>query len=381
MTGALSLFRIRLAPSASVIADAAGGTTDSSAESPVERAATTGSAGSESMAGTRAWTPSNKADDEPKDEGQTASEPADEIDDGSEPIIGTEVAKADDDQDGKADEGEMNAEAVRRAEAVFGKAKVQSALKRGSEAFAILSEMAEEQLGEFSGNETPADEPKAQETPKTKAEPEPKAEQKPETKADSAASAFQLDPEALEEVKAILGDHAYDKAIAPMVKALQEHIPQQFSKIVQYAETLRQEQYLTRVDAVIDRMSDPMFGDSFDDLNREQTANREAVRTTAETIWSKAKNAGKPISGARALTMAAEIVRSTGGGKQTTQQIANKQARQDVQKQLTQRNRAVGAVPRRSSNTTRQTPNRSPAAAQSAVAAKLKDLGISDPDA
>lgn len=150
------------------------------------------------------------------------------------------------------------------------------------------------------------------------------AEDQPEEKAPAKAPAkdipgdkvFKIDDAAIADLSDIIGSEQVDRVIKPLVERLN------------YGETLLKQahgevmttQYKQACHARIDRLNDPMFGDDSEDLSKDQTQARDKLIAKAESLYEKARNAGKPISGPKAIKKAADLLTAT-------KQVANGQTR------------------------------------------------------
>jgi hypothetical protein len=167
----------------------------------------------------------------------------------------------------------------------------------------VSAEQAVEDDEEAEDASEDADEPDVDEDEdEEEPEPEPKAKGKPQQTAavvdengDEVVSAA-----AMEEFADIVGKDVTDKVLKPLVDAVK--------RLTAESRQTQTREYDRLVHQTIDKLNDPKLGTDFTDVTKEQAKRREKIKETAEKLWAKAQDAGKPISGKQAITLAHQKV-------------------------------------------------------------------------
>ena len=298
-------------------------------------------------------------------------EPNDEPITGSEPITGKPDKQAMAEQPSST----LSESDMADLRQVFSQTRIDAAKAKGPAALEMLLELARDELTPLVGRETrtEADEPKADE-PKaeTAKQPDPKAakaQPKRDDKDDDIESAFaDIAEDAIEEMKAVLGDEAFSKGVKPLIDA--RRVQKKYNEAI-HTLVSRGHEWVENMVAglVIDAFNDPAFGNQQkDDLSPQQQTARKTLLAEATLRMKQAQEKGVQMSPHRALRLARAVV---------SRIPAKQEAVRELQDQVQRRHRAAGAVPARGAGIPAGSgAARGDEAAMSAVSRKLAQLGI-----
>ena len=130
-------------------------------------------------------------------------------------------------------------------------------------------------------------------------EPQPKGKQQPAPVVDENGDEI-VSAAAMDEFSDIVGQDVTNKVLKPLVDAVK--------RLTSESRQTQTREYNRLVHQTIDKLNDPKLGNDFTDLTKEQEKRRDKVKDTAEKLWAKAQDAGKPISGKQAIALAHQKV-------------------------------------------------------------------------